>query len=181
MPNDIDEELEDGEVVEPTPDDIKGLRAAADRSKANKAEADAMRRENAMLKAGIDTESPIGALFAGGYKGELDKEAVKAAWAELGVSSATPADTPVVDTPPDNDDHLSADEKASTAERRALANGATADRGTTPDPRSEAKVRHQSVIDAGGKSDDAMVAYFDTVLTAAGAGDKRVIVEGFQG
>lgn len=67
-------------------------------AEARAADADALRRELAFAKAGVPDETPLGKLFMTGYSGELDTEAVKAAWAEV---APTPVDPPAGDpTPP---------------------------------------------------------------------------------
>jgi len=52
------------------------LQDEADASKATAAEANAIKRENAFLKAGIDIEKGVGKLFFKGYEGELTKDAI---------------------------------------------------------------------------------------------------------
>lgn len=52
------------------------LQDEAEASKAEAAEANAIKRENAFLKAGIDIEKGVGKLFFKGYEGELTKEAI---------------------------------------------------------------------------------------------------------
>ena len=57
-----------------------------------KAEANAAKRELALMKAGIDLESPTGKLFVKAYDGEISPEAIKAAATEYGLiaTSETP-------------------------------------------------------------------------------------------
>lgn len=55
------------------------LQDEADRSKALVAEGEAAKKENAFLKAGIDTEKGVGKLFFKSYDGELNADAIKAA------------------------------------------------------------------------------------------------------
>jgi len=50
-----------------------------------KQEADAARRELALLKSGIDINSPTGKLFAKSYEGELTAEAIKAEAEQYGL------------------------------------------------------------------------------------------------
>jgi hypothetical protein len=71
--------------TEQTQEDVSELRKAAEGGKAAKAEAEALRRELAFTKAGIDTSSkPAQALIAS-YTGELNAEAIKAEAAEWGL------------------------------------------------------------------------------------------------
>lgn len=82
----------------------RGLRQALKREKAEaataKAEAEAAKKELVFLRAKVDVDSPIGAMFLEHYKGELDAAVVAAEYAKLVPSSATPAtpsSPPVVD------------------------------------------------------------------------------------
>lgn len=85
----------------------KDLRDYADRVKA---ENDALRadvaagqqaaRELAFIKAGVDTESPVGELFVKAYSGELEPEAIKSSWVKL-VPEPTTTEPPAGgETPP---------------------------------------------------------------------------------
>lgn len=59
------------------------------------AQAASMAKENALLKAGIPLDTPFGEMFADGYKGEIDPEAMKAKWLEV-----SPQGGPGTLTPP---------------------------------------------------------------------------------
>jgi hypothetical protein len=63
----------------------RDLEEQASAAKQAKAEAAAAQRELALLKAGIDLDSPQGKLFAKGYDGAADVAAIKAAAVEYGV------------------------------------------------------------------------------------------------
>lgn len=174
--HEYDDDLDDDDI-DPTPADEtpKGLRKAAKEGKAAKAERDALRRELALVKAGVDTESKIGRLFATAYDGDLDVAKIKSEWAEIS-GSVTPAADPI-DVPAADDPDLTPEEIASTAQRQALANGATP--SSVPadiDPRVAASNRAQDVVAAGGTNDDALAVMADSLMAAAASGDKRVIV-----
>ena len=62
------------------PGSIKELRDAADRGKKATQELDAMKREMAFLKAGVDTDTKAGQLLYKAYDGELVTEAIQAEW-----------------------------------------------------------------------------------------------------
>lgn len=187
MPNPIlDDDLDDDDVnADGTADDESpnALRRAAKAGKAAKAEADRLSREIAFLKAGIDTDSPVGTMFAKAYDGELTKEAVTAAFAALGVPAVQ---TPAADADADSDagagddadDGLTDADRASTRERSALANGSVNDSAanSNPDPTVEARKIADSVIENGGTQDDSLAAMFHSIASAAIGGDKRVIV-----
>ena len=63
----------------------KNLERKAKEADSAKAEAQAAKRELALLKAGIDLESPTGKLFAKAYDGEASVEAIKASATEYGL------------------------------------------------------------------------------------------------
>ena len=64
------------------PAGIKELRDAADRGKKATQELDAMKREMAFLKAGVDTDTKAGQLLYKAYDGELETAAIQAEWSE---------------------------------------------------------------------------------------------------
>ncbi len=92
--------------------DLKALREAANRSAKNKAEADALRRENAFLKAGINSEDPRLSYFVKGYEGELDPNSIRQAAIDAGFIAAS-------NTPP-------AQQQAAAAQERVMAASAGA-------------------------------------------------------
>ena len=67
---------------------VRDLEKRAKGADSAKAEAEAARRELAMLKAGIDLDTPQGKLFSKAYDGEPTLDAVKAAAEEYGVIQA---------------------------------------------------------------------------------------------
>lgn len=77
-------------------EDVSELRKAAEGGKAAKAEADALRRELAFTRAGIDTTTKVGGALLKQYDGELTAEAIKAEAQEWGLvqGEATPTSTP---------------------------------------------------------------------------------------
>lgn len=77
---------------------IRDLRAAAKRNRKDSEEGQAAVRELAFRKAGVDTDSPAGRMFAKAYEGDLkDIEAIKVGWSEI----APPPPPPVDETPPE--------------------------------------------------------------------------------
>lgn len=67
-------------------DQFRQLREKAKRTTKAEAEAERLRRENAFLKAGIDTEDPKAKYFYKGYDGDLERDAIRAAAAEIGLA-----------------------------------------------------------------------------------------------
>lgn len=154
---------------------LKHLREKA--AKADEAEAalaDA-RRENAILRAGIDTESKLGQMFVKAYDGDFaDVEALKAAAKEIGVpirgetveeTSTTTADAATETAEP-----------TGTTERQQLAAGAVADTGESPDPRKLATDQFNADMAAGLEQDEAAGRAFNLLVNAANGGDPRVLV-----
>ena len=63
----------------------KAGKAATREANEAKAEANAAKRELALMKAGINLDSPTGKLFVKAYDGEISVEAIKAAAGEYGL------------------------------------------------------------------------------------------------
>lgn len=147
-------------------------RQAREGAKARK-EADALRRELAYVRAGVDEDNPLGKMFRSSYDGPDDPEAMAAAWAEV-----APAPAPVIDPESIVAPETVHDpgERASTMERQALASGgASHERGSwTPDPRDVSSAAAKKVIAEGGTEEASLAASFDVLARAAQAGDRRV-------
>lgn len=119
-PSEVDPEPEPKRDPEPkTPNFRRQLEQRARDAEAKAAAAEAeleqaanARRELALLKAGIDTESGPGKLFARAYDGELTTEAIKTAATEYGVLAP-----PAPSVPPAE---LAAHTAASTASAGAV-------------------------------------------------------------
>jgi hypothetical protein len=85
-------------------------------AKAEAEEGRQAKRELAAMKAGIDLSTPVGTLFAKAYDGEWEPDALKSAWAKLGVSASSSGQQ--------QDDGASDAEKAQrAAERQAAMEG----------------------------------------------------------
>lgn len=74
-----------GEQQNETP---KALRDAANRAGKYKSERDSLARENAFLKAGINSEDPRLSYFVKGYDGDLTAEAIRKAAMDAGFINA---------------------------------------------------------------------------------------------
>ena len=150
------------------------LRRAAKEGKSAKAELAAARRELAMLKAGVDTSTKVGALFARAYDGDLDAEKIKAEWSEIS-GAATTTDSADTSTPATPDPEITDDERASTATRQAVASGAN----VTParndeDPRERALKAGRQVVEEGASEDEGLARHVYELFKAAADGDERV-------
>lgn len=126
--DDTDTDDDTDDTISLSKADHDNLRAQA--RKAKKAEealatATAAQRELLFVKAGVDTDSPIGKLLLTGYTGELTLEAIKAEAASVGAIT--------VEEPPKGPE-ITPEEAASTDERSDLALGADADAQQDPDP-----------------------------------------------
>lgn len=70
------------------------LRKANSRAKSATEENSVLRREIAFMKAGVDTDTPLGQLLFKGYDGELTKDAVVAFATQAGILKAPEAADP---------------------------------------------------------------------------------------
>lgn len=98
--------------------DIKGLRAAARKSKTLEKENADLKRRLAFVEAGIPTGDPKVAYFVKGYDGDLDPEAIRSAAVEAGFIQTAPSEPQAVDP---------AQSAAIAAEQRVVAASAGAD------------------------------------------------------
>ncbi len=72
--------------------EAKAGREAQANVAAAQAERDQLQRELAMMKAGVDTSSPLGQMFAKSYDGETDVEAVRAEYSRIAGTGQPPVD-----------------------------------------------------------------------------------------
>lgn len=130
-----------------------------------------LRRDSAFAAAGVDLDSPAGKMFVKAYEGKLDAEAIKAEAETIpGVlKTAEVVTEPVVTT-------ATEDEQAQTRERQALATGAEVDAGISEDGRTAARKVMDAVRAEGGTEERILGAGFASLVGAAHAGDRSVIV-----
>ena len=144
---------------------MKDLRDAAERGRKASQELDAMKREMAFLKAGVDLEKKAGQLLMKAYDGDLEPELIRAEAEELGaITGAAP--TPVAEAQ---------EIDTSTAERQALVQDSVAPEATTESPYDRGHREFQDMLNDGRPKEDAAARFVHTVLEAAGQGDDRVI------
>ncbi len=141
-------------------DSLKNLRQAAEAGR--KAQ-----REVAFLKAGVDTDSPIGKLLFKSYDGDLDIEAIKASALEVGAIKAPAA--PAQDTGP------TAEELAQTAMRNDLASNSGTPSNTEANPYDEALAAFDQARREGATAAQRSAAALGPVFAAASRGDRRVL------
>lgn len=172
-PDPTDDDRDDGD------DNIARLREAAKAGRSALSEVDQLKRENALLRTGIDTSTPLGRMFAKSYDGELTVEAISTAAREVGLLGGDDAgDQPTTDPYQPGDD---TPPPANQQIRDQLATGAGApavdtnsDRG--PDPTDEALRMYQEERKAVG-DENARLAAFDRLIVAGANGDDRVIFD----
>lgn len=151
------------------------LREAADKGRR-------LERENAFLKAGIDTDDARMRYFVEGYKGELTKEAIVAEATAAGFVTppAPPAtETPKVEEPePEQEGRRQASAEEQEFDAMAEVGAESAPAGTQEGP-DELKVgwdRFTERRNEGARREDASSEVLGRIVTGAIEGDKRFIV-----
>lgn len=149
---------------------LKLLREKAKRADESESALAAARRENAMLRSGIDLESPLGEFFVKSYDGDpTDIDALKAKATELGVPFKGAVVDPV--------EPAETEEPTGTDQRRTLSDGAIPDAAEDEHPDKTAKDTYDRLMSEGAPQDQAAGEYLAIRARAAMAGDKRVIAE----
>ena len=152
------------------PGSIKELRDAADRGKKATQELDAMKREMAFLKAGVDTDTKAGQLLYKAYDGDLETAAIQAEWAELVPAAAAPPPAETVD----------ATDTQVSQQRQDLAGDSVPPENQTESPYDAGHREFKAMMDAGRPKEDSAARFIHTVLEAAGGNspDQRVLTDG---
>ena len=143
------------------PGSIKELRDAADRGKKATQELDAMKREMAFLKAGVDTDTKAGQLLYKAYDGDLETEAIQAEWSELVPAAAAPPPAETVD----------ATDTQVAEQRRDLAGDSVPPENQTESPYDAGHREFRTMMDEGRPKEDSAARFVHTVLEAAGGAD----------
>lgn len=152
---------------------IQELRDAAERGGQARKEADELKRENAMLKAGINTDTPLGAMFAKSYDGDLAADKIKAAWGEI--APAPQADPEPTDDPPTPPEQLE-----ETQARRVLTSGGAGDTPNQQPPEDPVKRgfdQFKERLNNGESREKAASSVFGSILQGAIEGDERALVQ----
>jgi len=144
------------------PGSIKELRDAADRGKKATQELDAMKREMAFLKAGVDTDTKAGQLLYKAYDGDLETEAIQAEWSEL---------VPAAAAPPPEPETVDATDTQVAEQRRDLAGDSVPPENQTESPYDAGHREFREMMDAGRPKEDSAARFIHTVLEAAGGAD----------
>jgi hypothetical protein len=146
--------------------DIRSLRQAAEAGKQAQQELSEIKRQLMFAKAGIDWENDkLGKLLYKTWEGD-DLDSLRSEAAEIGIgrTGSAPADDSV---------------REQAEFRRNLSAGAPAGAYEPPsrDPRDEAMEQFHDDRRRGVPREQAALAAFDRIFTAAVAGDERVIFD----
>ena len=155
-------------MADQEPGSIKELRDAADRGKKASQELDAMKREMAFLKAGVDTDTKAGQLLYKAYDGELETEAIQAEWSEL---------VPAAAAPPPEPETVDVTDTQVAQQRQDLAGDNVPPENQTESPYDAGHREFREMLDAGRPKEDSAARFIHTVLEAAGGDspDQRVV------
>src|SRR6478609_7571031 len=151
-------------------DNVKGLRAAAKRSRENADRAKRLEREVAFMKAGIDTEAGTGKLLFQTYDGELTREAVLEYAKDYGIDPAAPAPE---QTSNEEANTVSDPDAQALGQAQQNIGGDTVDpaQPSDRDPKDASWQAYQDVVQRGGMEEDGQKAYFTKLFGAAAEGD----------
>jgi hypothetical protein len=164
-----DNTYDDGQEAEAAQerDNLAQLRSQA--AKAGKLE-----RENAMLKAGVDTSTAQGKFFADKYDGALEPAAIKTEFTTL-FGAPTPEPAPTGEAPSEPPASETEPEKvAETQSREAFRQGAEAGgQEPPPDPIDAGYAEYQERMAKGTQRDLAAGSVFGALIEGAKAGHPR--------
>lgn len=154
-------------------DNLANLRRIAKDGKKAIGEAAGLRRELVLTKAGIDTETPLGKMFAKSYEGPDEIEAVKAAALEIGLLAP----------PKKSDADIQADQARAAEEtrlREAQENLGGGNVGVPsgeegPHPADAAIQHYAKLLTEGMGEQEARRDAVALLLSAGAKGDKRVL------
>lgn len=151
---------------------LRHIREKAERTEKAEAAEASLRREVAFLRAGIDTDSKLGALFQRSYEGDVtDVDALVAEAKELGVpfkGQSAPVEEPQSEE---------SNEPTGSDQRRELANNAPADSGEQEHPWVRAEAAFKDAQSSGARWEEAGGEAVRILAQAANAGDERAIVK----
>lgn len=137
----------------------------------------ALARENTILRAGVDTSTPLGAMFARAYDGPLTVEDMRKAAVEVGALAPPTPPTPAPVAP---ESTATPEEIQGALDRQRLASGAPDSSGTTPPPPEdfvEAGYKEFHDIMAQGRPrEQAAISVIGRAIVAGAAGNPRVIL-----
>jgi hypothetical protein len=188
MARNNNQDIDINEIDENDPDAFGQLRDYAKRQAQKARNAENLEREVSILRAGIDTTSPLGKAFVATFEGDFtDKDAIIAAAKELhpdlvkGTSSTAATDTAstgetttaTAETP--GATTMTSEPPTGTAERTALANGAVASGAAVEDVRGGAMRTAREAIDAGASQEEAAGSLIANLARGAAEGKVPVL------
>lgn len=159
-------EIELDDIDDNEPDAPRQLREYAKRQGEKAKLADQLVRENAALRAGIDTSTRLGQAWLAAYNGPLnDKDAMLADAKDFSPSivqgeaaattTATTTESATQSGETTTQTSTEATQASGTAERNALANGAVASGAAEEDVRGSAMRLAREALDRGAGEDEA--------------------------
>lgn len=157
-----------------TDNDLAGLRKAAKEGKAALSENERLRKELMFARAGIDTDSKIGAMLFKTWEGD-DLDALKLEAKELGIVKNDAGAQPQGQQQGSEDDDAA--EQARMRRDFRAGQPAGGSDTPTPDPTDRALREFHDDIKRGTRRADAGLAAIDKVISAAASGDKRAIFD----
>jgi hypothetical protein len=187
MPRNNNQDIDINEIDENDPDAFGQLRDYAKRQAQKARNAENLEREVAILRAGIDTTSPLGKAFVATFEGDFsDKDAIIAAAKELHpdlVKGSAPATTETASTgetttataETPGDTTMTSEPPTGTSERTALANGAVASGAAVEDVRGGAMRTAREAIDAGASQEEAAGSLIANLARGAAEGKVPVL------
>jgi hypothetical protein len=153
---------------------LRDLRSAADEGRKAK-------RELAFVKAGIDTDTPLGKMFATAYDGDLTRDAIAEEWEKIAPAPAvdqapTPAEQLESEpTPEDRYAHQAAQDRA----RRAIASTpAEPVQEPTIDPLKAGYDAFHDNMRNGMSREQAAKPVLEAIIGGAANGDQRFVWNG---
>ena len=165
------EDLDRDEQEEPS-----ALRKAAEDGKAARAEAEALKREVAFMKAGVDTGSKLGQLLLKTYEGELDPEAIQAEWIDIAPAKVVSEklEEQETETPADPEDL-----RRQQVRSELHSGSATDDLGELDDRSAKTRAwdKYTEERKSGVPRDLAARAYFGEMIQSAAGGDGTAIFD----
>jgi hypothetical protein len=165
-------ELDDIDID--TPEGPAKLREAYERQKARGDKADALIRENAALRLGIDVESRLGQAWLAGTKVDLnDKEAALADAKDFSpnlVVEAPAAAAPAAASSAAPGSEAASIESSGSQQRQSLADGATPSSAVVGDPVQDALARAEAEIRSGTSREVAQGGFINALAKGVNEG-----------
>ena len=159
------------------------LRAAYERQKARGDRAEALERENAALKAGVDVTTRLGQAWLRDYKGPLDDPTAMVADAKEfsptlvgGAATSTATDAGAASTTQTSQEAGTVTTSDTGSEQRmALADGAAASATATTDVTRDAITRAEAAIREGTSREVAMGGAINLMANGLASGEIRAL------